>query len=310
MSQQEATGRRTASPGVIRVLALSWEISLEAANKSPRTVRTYLESLRLFDDHLEGRGMPQEAAKIRREHVEDFIAEILRRWKPATASNRFRGLQQFFRWCEEEGEVETSPMARMTPPKVPEDPPPVLTDEQLMKLLKACEGTTFADRRDAAVIRLFIDTGMRRAELTGLEVHDINLRLRVAVVTGKGGARRACPFGRRTARALDRYLRARAKNREADCDALWLGLGGPMTDSGIVQVVRRRAKLAGIDERVNLHRFRHTQAHCWLLEGGQGEDLMVLAGWRSRSMLSRYGASAAATRAQEAHRRLALGDQL
>src|SRR5439155_16205888 len=91
---------------------------------------------------------------------------------------------------------------------------------------------------------------------------------------------------------------------------LWIGHEGAMTDNGLAQVVRRRARKAGIDERVNLHRFRHTAAHLWLLEGGQGEDLMMLMGWKSRTMLSRYGASAAAERAQEAHRRLGLGDRL
>jgi site-specific recombinase XerD len=52
-----------------------------------------------------------------------------------------------------------------------------------------------------------------------------------------------------------------------------------MTDNGIAQVVKRRAAKAGLDQRVNLHRFRHTFAHHWLIHGGQGEDLMALAGW-------------------------------
>lgn len=83
-----------------------------------------------------------------------------------------------------------------------------------------------------------------------------------------------------------------------------------MTDNGIAQAIRRRARAAGLDERVNLHRFRHSFAHSWLYEGGQGEDLMMLAGWKSRTMLSRYGASAAAERAIKAHRERSPGDRL
>jgi len=287
----------TAALDQVRALALSWKLSLEAANRSPRTVKTYQESTRLFADYLEASGMPTAVSSIRREHVEAFIADLLTRFKPATASVRYRALQAFFKWTEAEGEITSSPMAKMTPPAVPESPPPVLRDEDLLALLKACEGTAFEDRRDMALIRLFLDTGMRRSELAGLKLSDIDQRLKVAAVVGKGARVRACPFGHKTAQALDRYLRVRARRREGWHEELWLGLAGPMTDNGIAQVVKRRAEKAGLDQRMNLHRFRHTFAHQWLLQGGQGEDLMMLAGWKSRTMLMRYGASAAAERA-------------
>src|SRR6185437_2662601 len=96
-------------------------------------------------------------------------------YKPATANNRFRALQAFFKWCLEEGEITSSPMDRMAPPQVPEQPPEVLTEEQLSRLLHACEGQDFASRRDAAIIRLLLDTGMRRAELAGLTMADLDL---------------------------------------------------------------------------------------------------------------------------------------
>lgn len=227
-------------------LAESFRRSLLAENKSAATIKTYGEALRLFGDFLARRGMPQAIAHIRREHVEAFIADLLARCKPATASNRYRALQQFFTWAAAEGEIKTSPMINMKPLIVPEAPPPVLDDGALLKLLKACEGKDLAAQRDTAIIRLLLDTGMRRGECAGLTIQDLDFEHNVALVVGKGRRPRACPFGRKAAQALDRYLRVRALHRDSHRPALWLGHAGPLTPSGVYQVVRDRARAAGL----------------------------------------------------------------
>ena len=156
-----ATKTAVYSPSISE-LAESFHRSLAAENKSPRTITAYIEALRLFDDFITTQGMPREVSSIRRDHVEAFIADQLARRKPATASNRYRSLQAFWEWCVSEGEIKFSPMENMNPPKVPEYMPPVLSEDDLRRLLKACEGMGFEDRRDMAIVRLLLDTGARR----------------------------------------------------------------------------------------------------------------------------------------------------
>ncbi len=193
--------KRLAPVGVSDLSALipSFERSLRAGNRSPRTIRSYVESARLLGDLLHEHGMPTATGSVRREHVEAFIADQLTRRTPSTAASRYRYLQQFFRWLEEEGEVPASPMARMKPPTVLEAPVPVLSDDELRRLLAACEGRGYEERRDAAIIRVFLDTGVRLAELTGLGTDDVDFTAGVVVVVGKGRRPRACPFGPKTA---------------------------------------------------------------------------------------------------------------
>ncbi len=157
--------------------------------------------------------MLTEVANIRREHVEAYIAEVLEKWKPATAHNRYRSLHSFFNWLTDEGEITTSPMARMKPPNIPEESPDVLSEDDLRKLLKTCAGKAHEELRDTAIVWLFMDTGMRRAELARLKVGDLDFDNHIAVVLGKGRRPRSCPFGKRTAVALDRYIRARTKHK-------------------------------------------------------------------------------------------------
>lgn len=275
-----------------------WTLHLRSLGRAPRTVQTYLRALDRLDGFLADKGMPRQLRAIRREHLEAFLVDLQGRNQPATISILFRALRPFFAWLVEEDEIDRSPMEKMRVPSVPINPPPVLSQDEVQRLLAACAGTDFIARRDLAILSLMLDTGIRRGELVGLHVGDLNLGQQVAFVeatTSKSRRGRAVAYGASTAKAILRYLRhPRAPHDEAE--PLWRArTGQPLTGNEVYHTIRRRAAQAGLT--VHPHQLRHTWASSMLASGHSEGDVMALGGWRSREMLNRYGASAASQRA-------------
>jgi site-specific recombinase XerD len=285
----------------------SWQRHLRTARRSELTIGSY----RLAFDDLTARHPGRDITDLTQTDIQDYLIDALGRLKDTTVAIRFRSLRAFYNWAVREEILDRSPMSRLREPKVTDEPPKVLPDDDLKALLKTCAGKTFEDRRDTAIIRLFCEPGSPRvAEMAGIQMGDLDMSRDTARVHGKGNKVRIIPFGAKTGQAFDRYLRVRAKHRLADSPALWLGgRGGPMTGSGIGQMLGRRSVQAGIGH-VHPHQLRHTAAHAWADSGGSEGDAQELFGWASAEMPRRYGRSARTARAHRASRRMSLGDRL
>lgn len=291
-----------------------WGRTLRADGKSPNTIRRYLGTVEMLAEFL-----PSDLAvnDITRQHLRDWVGDLRDQGRADNSlATYFRSVQQFFRWAVEDEYLVANPMDGLKAPKIAEKQLLLLTDADITSLLRVTEGRDFASRRDHAIIRVLLDTGIRRGELVGLTVGDLDLpdgrrgatawgTLLIRTEISKSDRDRAVPLGNRTMRALDRYLPLRAAHGPAALsDRLFLSQRGPLHPNGAGDLIRRIGKRAGI-EGLHPHRFRHTFAHRFLLEGGNEHDLMMLAGWRAPQMVARYGASGRQERAFRNFRSLA-----
>ena len=149
--------------------------------------------------------------------------------------------------------------------------PPSSASPELKALLRIVDADrTLAGRRDAAILRVFIDTGARRAEVANLhwtpadpETNDVDLDAGLVRVLGKGRRERLVSVGTKTVKSLDRYLRLREGHSAASEPWLWLGLKGRLTDSGIAQMVTDRGRAAGRSASASIPTSSGTATPTW-----------------------------------------------
>jgi site-specific recombinase XerD len=299
--------RRRKPPLDLPELLPSWLRHLRAERKSPATIALYDRGVRAYLDWCSSTGVDPV---LDRATVATFTADLLAQGRePATARAYQLAVRLFCAWLVAEEELDTDPLVGLKPPKLDTKVTPVLSTEQVKALVAACQGKTFRDRRDEALVRLMVETGLRAGEAVALTLEDVDLDAGIATIRrGKGGKGRRVAFGPQTTHAIDRYLRMRRGHKLADSGRLWLADNGRSFGyDGLHKTLVWRAELAGI-KNFHPHVLRHTAAHRWLAAGGSEGGLMATAGWANRAMLERYAAATRAERAAAEARGLNLGD--
>lgn len=276
--------------------------------KQESTITIYQRSIRSLISVIGNK----DVSDVTRDDIREWILTRNRQVSPTTTKIEYSAMRVFFHWLVDEEEISKSPCDRVVIPKEKDVPPPVYTTDEILSLLDAAKrhGSKFEQVRNTAIILLLLDCGMRRSEIAGCQVDDLDLDSRILLLREtKTGEPRVVPFGAKTALALDRYLRARNRHSSYYLGSLWLAKRGPLTGSGIGQFLKELGIDAGISG-VRPHRFRHTFAHQASLNGMQMNDLMSIAGWKSVQMVVRYGRSAAVERAIASHRKTSPVDNL
>ncbi len=234
--------------------------ALKRKRLSPNTIAKYETALRQLGVFLTSCGYPTDVGQIEARHIEAWTSELIERESPAIAHSRFRGAQRFFNWYADANDSCVSPMRRMRPPDLPQYAR-VLRPDQQQELLRTCQGTTFEDWRDMALLRVFFDAGARRAEVANLRYspsdraeRDVDLDRGTLRIVDKEGRERIVSMGHDTLAAMRDYMRARRDHVHAERPWLWLGRNGRLDDSALGRALRDRGLLARIPD---LHRLGH-----------------------------------------------------
>jgi integrase/recombinase XerC/integrase/recombinase XerD len=215
---------------------------------------------------------------IDRETVRAYIASLSRNGFSRASINRtLSALKGFFRFLVKHNVIEASPAAEIRSLKGSGDLPGFLFDDEVESLL-GITGDDFRSLRDRAIFETLYSTGCRIAELTAVNLQDVEVERGRMLVHGKGRKDRLVFLGDRAVRALRAYLPQREallyRRGMSDIDALFLNANGRrLTGRGVALILEKRIQDAGITKHASPHTLRHTFA-THLLE--RGADIRVV----------------------------------
>lgn len=236
-----------------------------------------------------------------------WIAEESQGHARSSMARKVVSVRGFFSWAYEHGVIPSDPAALLMSPKIPDTLPQVLNVTQIQRLLDHDDQSGDRDDgdetdsresshdkamrlRDEAMVEMLYATGVRVAELVGLNVNDVMFSNRTVKVTGKGNKQRVVPFGAPAARRLEQWLDlGRPVLAGATSgNALFLGARGGRIDQRVVRaVVHARAREAGVPD-IGPHSLRHSTATHMLDGGADLREVQEMLGHSSLSTTQRY----------------------
>jgi len=227
------------------------------------------QHVRSFAAHSHAGGLSPRSIQRRLSAVRSFFAFLLRE-APSEAASARRGRRT--------GAVRGNPAHGVTAPKAARRLPQTLDADQMARLLQLPAGGGLI-ARDRALMELLYSSGLRLAELVGLDLGDIDLKDRTVRVLGKGRKERSVPVGRLALAALKAWLKERAALAAADELALFVGRTGRRLGPRAIQArVDYWAKRQGLGVHVHPHLFRHSFASHLLESGGELRGVQELLG--------------------------------
>ncbi|MGQ9459413.1 MAG: tyrosine-type recombinase/integrase, partial [Anaerolineae bacterium] len=274
-------------PSLLTLAVREFLLDRQARNAAPGTLRFYRQKLRPFLDFLEAQGVTRPD-QVTPAHLRRFLVSLQEAGhNPGGQHGYFRAARAFLRWAVAEGELEANPALQVRPPKVPEKLLEPVNLQHVKRMLAVCDPRTELGCRDRSVILALLDTGARAGEVTALNVGDADLASGTLLIRrSKGNRPRAAFLGRKALKALLKYLRCR-EGVGPDAPLWATENGGRLSYAGLRDILRRRAKDAGVPAPP-LHAFRRAFALLSLRNGCDVYSLQRLMGHADLSVLRRY----------------------
>lgn len=263
--------------------------------QSARTSEEYARDIELFGAFLEP-GHPKNAPFLRLREatpsdVRRFVMELMgpRKYTPTSVRRKIAALRSYYALQKREGRRAENPAADVPPPKAPKRLPQVMSEPEVSRLLRTQQRpdkNEFQRLRDMAIMELLYASGIRRAELVGVNLSDVDLDRRVMRVIGKGNKQRTVFLNQAAADAIRKYLGVRPRTTD---EALFLSRRKSRLSHRQAWVIFREfAQLSGLDKHVTPHVMRHSFATHLLENGADIVTIKELLGHESLSTTQIY----------------------
>jgi integrase/recombinase XerC len=266
-------------------------------NVSPHTLRNYLSDLRQFEAFLDRRAKEHDEKKTQIEDVSvhlvrAYLASLVKQNKKSSIGRKLAALKGFYRFLVREKRIAEDPLALLATPKQEKPLPKFLSVDDVFRLLGVISGADLLTLRDRAVLETLYSTGVRVSEAVNLNWDDVDIRLGVIRVMGKGSKERIVPIGEVALKALADYAAEQTlkwKRAAKGNSPVFLNHHGRrITTRSVARVVEKYLKAADIPVRMGPHGLRHTFATHLLNGGADLRVIQELLGHASLSTTQRY----------------------
>jgi len=263
---------------------------LTERKRSPLTVAAYERDLNEFVAFLKESGAGVSLRRVNSSQIRRYIAHMFdaRDYDSRTVCRKLSSIRALYRFLKITGIREDDPAVGIPGPAIARKRPAPLKVDEVMRLLRtSIAGRTEAGRlRDNAIMELFYASGMRRAELAGVRLSDVDLAERTIKVTGKGNKERVVVINHAAAQAIEAYLRVRPRSADP---CLFLGRSGRgLTPKHVWHIFRTIYRISGIQKHASPHTLRHSFATHLVENGVDLETVRELLGHESLATTGIY----------------------